>query len=81
MRRPATDPIGRVAAAVMVACGIVHGAAAVEHLAMSPVLSGLTILVALACLHCVGGLWRRPGPPLPHRPLRSRPGLPGRLCL
>lgn len=61
MPRPATDPIGRVAAAAMVACGIVHVAAAFDHWTMSPVLSGLTAVVALTCLHCVAGLWRRPG--------------------
>lgn len=50
--------LARPAAVVMVACALVHGWCAVRH--WSPVLSVLTIVVALACLHCMPHLWRAP---------------------
>jgi uncharacterized membrane protein len=44
----------------MILCGIVHAATAVEHWAASPMLAAVTLVVALACLHCVPALWREP---------------------
>jgi hypothetical protein len=44
----------------MVLCGIVHAATAAEHWVASPILAGVTLVVAPACLHCVRALWREP---------------------
>jgi hypothetical protein len=50
--------VGRPAAMIMVACALVHAVGALEHWA--PVLSVLTIAVAVVCLLCVPHLWRAP---------------------
>jgi len=49
-----------VVAAGLILCGIVHAATALGHWAASPMLAGVTVVVALACLHCVHALWRAP---------------------
>lgn len=56
-RRPDVA-VARPAAAIMVACALVHAVGAVEH--WIPLLSVPTIAVALVCLHCVPHLWRAP---------------------
>lgn len=50
--------MARPAAAVMVACALVHTVGAAQH--WSAELSVLTIAVALTCLQCVHHLWCAP---------------------
>lgn len=57
LRRP-YQAVARPAAVTMVGCAAVHAVCAVQH--WTPGLSLLAIGVALACLHCVPGLWTTP---------------------